>query len=256
MKIKFLSLNIYNGGLFMPKNLKFLDNEQPDIIALQEVYNGTDESSKVSWRSIQVLSQQLTGYNHFYSAALLTLTDEGDFDQGNAIFTKFPITHQSHVHVNQEYKLFPDVPADRDWSKSPNVMQNATIDVAGTSLNIFNIHGVWGRDGNDNPARDRMGDIILEQIKDKPNVILAGDFNLRPSTQVVKRIEQQLTNVFKDELTTTFCLKHKNLVDNPGYAQSVVDMVFVSPNIQVTSHICPQVDISDHLPMIVEIEIS
>lgn len=40
-----------------------------------------------------------------------------------------------------------------------------------------------------------------------------------------------------------------------GYATAVVDMIFVSGDICVTSKSCPKVDISDHLPLVCEFEI-
>lgn len=42
---------------------------------------------------------------------------------------------------------------------------------------------------------------------------------------------------------------------NPGYATSVVDMIFTSPDIRVVSKSCPDVDLSDHFPLIATLEI-
>jgi len=254
MTIKFLTLNILQGGLLMDNILDFLNQEQPDIFALQEVYNGQDPNLPVNYRSMQVLSQNFTTWHNYFSASLLSQTPHGNFDLGNAIFSKFPMTQKDQTYIYGNYGLYPQTPADLDWSKDPQALQWAEIEIGNHNLNIFNLHGIWGRDGNDNPARDQMGQIILDQIKNKPNVILAGDFNLRPSTQVVKNIERHLNNVFKNELTTTFNLSRKDLIASPGYATSVVDMIFVSPNLQILSHTCPQVDISDHLPLIMEFE--
>jgi endonuclease/exonuclease/phosphatase family metal-dependent hydrolase len=100
-----------------------------------------------------------------------------------------------------------------------------------------------------------MGELIAEQVKDLENVILAGDFNLFPSTKTVELIEDHLKNVFKNELTTSFNMKQKTN-PNTNYATSVVDMIFVSKNIKVIQHYCPQVDISDHLPLVSVIELN
>ncbi|MBI3620306.1 endonuclease/exonuclease/phosphatase family protein [Candidatus Roizmanbacteria bacterium] len=40
MKLKFLNLNIWLGGMLFRSALKFLKAENADIITLQEVYNG------------------------------------------------------------------------------------------------------------------------------------------------------------------------------------------------------------------------
>ncbi len=61
-----------------------------------------------------------------------------------------------------------------------------------------------------------------------------------------------MVNVFKDELATTFNMKHK--VD-PGYATAAVDMFFASSDIKIVSKSCPDDDVSDHKPLVVTIEI-
>ncbi|MFH2022264.1 MAG: endonuclease/exonuclease/phosphatase family protein [Patescibacteria group bacterium] len=255
MTIKFLTLNMLQGGLLMDNILNFLDQQQPDIITLQEVYNGSNPNLPANYRSMQVLSQKLANWHSYFSACLLSQTPQGNFDLGNAIFSKFPIIKKSKVYVSGEYGLYPQTPADLDWSRDPQVMQWAEIEVKGSLLNVFNLHGIWGKDGADNPARDWMGQIILDQIKGKTNTILAGDFNLRPTTRVVKNIERHLTNVFKNELTATFNLSRKNLQESPGYATSVVDMIFIDPKLKIISHTCPQVDVSDHLPLVIELSL-
>ncbi len=72
-------------------------------------------------------------------------------------------------------------------------------------------------------------------------------------TQTIRNIEKHLNNVFKDELSTTFNVKHKDLTRFPGYATAVVDMVFVSSDLQVQSKKCPAVDVSDHLPLVCDL---
>jgi endonuclease/exonuclease/phosphatase family metal-dependent hydrolase len=44
--------------------------------------------------------------------------------------------------------------------------------------------------------------------------------------------------------------------DNPGYATAAVDMLFVSPGIKIIDRQCPDVDISDHLPVVATLEVS
>ena len=100
--------------------------------------------------------------------------------------------------------------------------------------------------------RLQMGRIIAKEIQDKKTVILAGDFNLQPDTDTVKLITKHLTSVFGSSLISTFNMKRKT---NPGYATAAVDMVFVSTDIRVLSAKCPQVEISDHLPLVCELEL-
>ena len=97
-----------------------------------------------------------------------------------------------------------------------------------------------------------MSQKIVNNLQGKEHVILAGDFNLQPNTQTISNIEKQLKNVFRGELKTTFNMKRK---DNPGYASAVVDMIFVSKHIKILKHYCPNVDVSDHLPLVCVFEV-
>lgn len=80
------------------------------------------------------------------------------------------------------------------------------------------------------------------------------DLSKPQRTQSVIFLEEKFVNVFKDERITSFNPKHKDFATT-GYANAVVDMVFVSPNIKALSHIQPDVDVSDHMPQIVDLQV-
>ncbi|MBU0974285.1 hypothetical protein KKD03_01130, partial [Patescibacteria group bacterium] len=92
------------------------------------------------------------------------------------------------------------------------------------------------------------------QSEESP-LLLAGDFNLNTYTKTIKKIENVLESVFKSDLKTSFNLKRKDLEKDPGYVTSAVDMMFVSKDVRVIKRSCPDVDISDHLPLVVELEL-
>jgi endonuclease/exonuclease/phosphatase family metal-dependent hydrolase len=43
--------------------------------------------------------------------------------------------------------------------------------------------------------------------------------------------------------------------DDRGYATAAVDMIFVSSSTKILKKECPDVEVSDHLPLVVELEI-
>ena len=122
------------------------------------------------------------------------------------------------------------------------------IDANGTNLHVFNTHGVWGEDGNDNERRLAMGEMIIKAILGKEHVILGGDFNTDEKSQTIANIEQHLPNIFKGERTTSFNMRRKNPALN--YSTGIVDFIFVSSDFKVISHASPDTDISDHLPLL------
>ncbi len=251
MILKFISLNVDEGGLLFDNIAGFLKAENPDIIALQEVNNGTNPNLPNNLRSLQVLSELLPEYYYFFAPEILLRYPEGKIDIGNAIFSRFPITNEKTIFFGIPYGEYDPVPIGEDFSKHPKNMQTCTILVSNTQLTVCNLHGIWGLDGTDNEARLKMSDLIVDQVKEKENLILAGDFNLKPNTQTIANIEKILKNVFKDELDTTFNLNRKDLKRFPGYANAVVDMIFTSQDLVEINHSCPKIDVSDHLPLVI-----
>ena len=82
---------------------------------------------------------------------------------------------------------------------------HASVALPEKLLHVFNTHGIWGFDGFDNKRRLAMSQKIIGKIEGKKPLILAGDFNILPTTSTIKNIENHLTSVFKNALPTTFC---------------------------------------------------
>lgn len=249
MKIKFLQLNLLEGGIYWENITALIKRENPDILCLQEVFNG-DAKQPPHFQSIRRLTSLLPHYSHYYSPELYEIWPQGQTDQGNAIFSRFPIEQEKTVFLHGVYKRLIRPPQENDFSHYPKNMQRVVIPINGKQLHVFNLHGIWGKEGDDSPERSRMGNIIVKEIKEKEYAVLMGDFNLKPSTQVVADIEKHMVNVFKNDFTTSFNMKHKT---NPGYATAVVDMFFASPEVEVISKSSPEDDVSDHCPFIVTI---
>ena len=264
MKIKFLTLNIYNGH-FIDDCIAFLKKENADVFVLQEVYRGGSGETNRDYQALDILKNSFPDYHSYYSAEFFKIINGSKVEAGNAIFSKFAISKTSSVFVAGNYQE-RKIDNAQEFMNSGRNLQFASIKLSNTELNIFNIHGVWGFDGQDNPARLRMSEIVVKEIKDKQNTILAGDFNLLANTITIKNIEKYLTNVFSNRLPTTFNLKMKRegikkgfnnwkSNDLKGYAVSAVDMIFVSPNLKILESYQPKVDVSDHYPLIIEVEV-
>ncbi|MCL5438431.1 MAG: endonuclease/exonuclease/phosphatase family protein [Patescibacteria group bacterium] len=249
MKIKFINLNIWQGRL-LEEAIEFIKSQKPDIVSLQEVYNKNNHGTEKRHKTFEIFKKELNFLYTSFAPAFIHV-NEGKTLQGNAIFSNFSII--------PEEIIFYDIPFGdfymRTWKDSrfvPRNLQHVVIKIDDKKINVFNTQGIWGTDGKDNRRRLAMSRTIIDKIKNKQNVVLSGDFNVSPNTKTVGNIEKYLNNVFKDELITSFNMRRK---DNPGYASAIVDMVFMSKNIKVLDHFCPQVDVSDHLPLVCVFEI-
>lgn len=252
MKIKFVTLNIWDGGRLFDNVVDFIKKEQPDIILMQEVYDGKNSKLEKRFRTVELFKKELRFPYSTFSSAFIDTQPIGDIEQGNAVFAKFPILNKKVVFLDKPYGKY-DSQNPENFGLLPSMLQHAIILLDSVELNVFNIHGIWGIDGRDNDKRLNMSKIIANEIRDKSNVILAGDFNVEPNTRTIQSIEKYLKNVFKDQLSTTFNIKRKKVVG--GYVTSVVDMILVSKNVKVLEHHCPKVDVSDHLPLVCTLKI-
>lgn len=253
MELKVVCLNLWQGGNLMAGILQFLKDQDADILLLQEVYNSTDPKMPQNYHSMEVLTRELPHYRYTaFEPAILDRVPEGKAQNGNAVFSKFPIKSSSAQFFNEPYGERDAFDATQ-YPTTPRNLQHVVIDTNTTELNIFNFQGVWDLDGdNYSPQRQRMSEVIIAAIQGKTNVILAGDTNAKATNKAMTDIEEHLTNAFGRAIRTTFNMRRK---DNPGYATAAVDLMFVSKNIQILSKNIPDVDISDHLPLVAKLRV-
>ena len=233
--------------------LTFIKEENPDIIVMQEVYDGKDPKLERRFRTMEILRKEFDFPYFVFSPALIDDRFSEKVEQGNAILSRFPILDNNVIFFDIPYGTFEFETKSNDYRHTPSILKRADVGLENNvQLSIFNIHGIWGFDGEDSDRRLEMSKAIVDQIKGKENVILAGDFNLSPNTKTINNIEKYLNNVFKNELTKTFNMKHKVGI---GFSTAVVDMVFVSRNMKVINHYCPEVNVSDHMPLVASFDI-
>lgn len=253
MKIKVLTLNIW-GGEFLERVVDFIRKENPDVVLLQEVYNGTGNLD-FKYRSLSILSEKLNLPHYAFEPLLIDVRSNDKILWGNAIFSRFTIENQKVIFFDIPFGEFN---IENSYIKSPKNqffpmgMLKTCIRINNKDFDAYNVHGIWGFDGEDSPRRLMMSKTIVDEIKNKEKVILAGDFNVQPYTKTIGNIEEHLQSVFKNELVSTFNMKYKKL---SSYATAVVDMIFVSKSITIGNHYMPNVDISDHMPLVCELEI-
>lgn len=235
----------------MDEILAFLKREDADVVFMQEVYDGHDSAWERKFRSMDVLRDVLSYSHEHFAPAFLERTDFGKVEQGNAILSKFPILESQVYFYDQPYSERED--RVEYFETTPRNLQRVAVNFGGRTIQVFNTQGVWGKDGNDNDRRLAMAQTIVDALAPYDPVVLAGDFNVQEKTKTISLIEEQLVNVFKqDSRTTSFNMKHKI---NPGFATAVVDMVFVSPSIQVLKHRQCSENVSDHLALTATLEI-
>lgn len=256
MDVKVVCLNTWHGGRLFEPMVDFLRAQDADILMLQEVFNDDNPELHPRFRAFTELPK-LLGYAYTdFAPACTFVQPEGRIVEGNAVFSKFPLKSYEPLFFNEPYwDNYTDTP--ENYPLCPRNLQHVEAHTPVGPVHVFNLQGVWDLDGdNVSEKRLNMSRIIIEQTKGLPRVIVAGDTNAKPTNRAMRAIEEHLDNVFTPDLPTTFNVRRKDLKKFPGYATATVDLMYVSRDVKVIERDCPDVDISDHLPLTATLHIS
>lgn len=253
---KFLTLNVWHGGLLKDNLVKFLAHEQADIMVFQEVNESADRVAPSHFHTNEFLLKQFPDYNLAFDPGIKLhyLKEDVMTEQGNSTLSRFPIVRHELVFFDCEYGQF-DSPLPGDWpdySTYPKYMQKSWLKIHNIELLAINLHGIWEYHGNDTLERMQMTQTILDHAKESEHVIIAGDSNARYQTSTIQTLMSSYPSVLSTAPVSTFNMLHKT---DPGYGEAAVDILLTSRNLKVISSACPNVDVSDHYPIVVTLEI-
>lgn len=255
MKIKVLSLNTWMGGILWQPCYDFVTAQQADIVLLQEIYSGIDDQFDQRFRSKHLFESVFPSFHSFFSAFICDLREkEGPTDNGNLVLSRWPIIEQETIFFDQPYARY-DHDRTTDFSHWAAGAQRVIIGVPGSQkVQIANLHGpVWYQGAEPTDRRMNMVTSLNAIGNRELPTIIAGDSNATPDNPCWQKLDSRYTSIFSQQLTTTFNMRRKKLA---GFATAAVDIFMVSPGIKTTSAQCLDLDISDHLPIVVELEIA
>lgn len=259
--MKLISLNTWAGKIYQPL-MDFIQNHsgKTDIFFFQEIFDTkSDIKDYKDFRAnlLYEIKNILPGFQVFYFPVVPGFDDEAnsvafDLSFGQAIFVKnsVEVTSQENHFVFKD-ENFREL--KKDFSNLPTPLQYIGFKLNNKEFSLFNFHGSpMPGDKLDNVRRLKEAQKTKEIVEGKKGAkILAGDFNLLPQTQSVRISESYLKNLIKE-----FNIEKTRSNLSPFYGtpifQQFADYTFVSNDINVKSFEVPDVEISDHLPMILE----
>lgn len=149
----------------------------------------------------------------------------------------------------------------RNNSNDTGFSQYVSINTVKGTLHLMSVHGK-SRPGHklDTAARMEQSRKIIEFFKDKKGPkIVGGDFNLMPETESVKLLEAAgYKNLIKEFgiKSTRNKVSWEQFKNHPGFVkQYFADYAFISPDVKVKNFEVPYTEISDHLPLILDIDL-
>lgn len=259
--MKLLDLNV---GIKLDNTkqvLKFIQNENADICTFQEAMNAVDDSVYDIFKSkndiIRLEEYQYNEFAPLFIAEGITKNNVvvrdfgGKAEQGSLIVSKYKIKEHYNQFYYNDYKYEYDATyfREKDWCRS---MQNAILEIDGKEIQIINVHGIWNKDKIGDERTINQSEFILSKIRKDIPVIVVGDFNLLPSTESIKILNNQLINLIeKYNIKST----RPNFDDGLDTGNIVCDYIFVNDKVKVNDFKVINTDISDHLPLLLDFDI-
>ncbi len=265
--MKLVSLNV---ALFEKNNdalLDFLATEQPDILCLQEVTKRLDEHAIPDYISKEAIDRATPQLNYGFFAPIWALSSfeqtqfhgkehfsfelGGMAEFGNYVKSAFPICKAENIFVQNHFSYVTD------WSHWPKEDYRAFIvadlQLPETKVRIITYHGIWSRDKQGTPLTKQA----CERIREIATAvaypcIICGDFNLFPDTESISVLSDTFTS-----LVDSYNIDTTRPASNELHHQqrNVVDYIFVSHGIHTVDFSVPNIEVSDHLPLILEFEV-
>ena len=234
--MKVVTLNIWGGSVRVPLLNFFRQYADVDVFCLQEVYH--QSTGKIS------TDGRFCSLSIFDDIAACLPDHIGFFRPivggiyGLAMFVHKTVTvrEEGDILIHEEPEYTGTGPAH------PRNMQWMRCQQAGHPYAILNVHGLWNGQGKtDTPARLAQSTCIktaMAQFKDP--LILCGDFNLRPDTQSLAIIAENMQDLVKQYGVT--CTR-TSLYTKP---ERFADYIFTSDLIQVRGFQVLPEEVSDH----------
>jgi endonuclease/exonuclease/phosphatase family metal-dependent hydrolase len=261
--MKIISLNLWAGREF-DALMKYISEQSKDtdIFCFQEVFDTS--SDQIEFKHVSEDKLKTDGHyraNLFSELKKILAEYEGFFApvQDNFNFDSrlnFPLAFGVAVFIrkNLNIKETGDILIYRERNSGmssetmPRNLQYVIINKEGIDYVVAHFHGLWSKQGKiDNEDRLIQSKMVKEFLDGlSGRKILCGDFNLLPDTKSLTILEENMINLIKtNNIETT----RSSLYIKP---ERFADYMIVSPDIKVRKFSVPKVEVSDHLPLILE----
>lgn len=257
--MRIISLNTWGGRAGKEKLYAFLSSQAgtTDLFCLQEIWSAEYEHlnghlvggtpllfEHIATRALQEITELLSSHSPFFRPH-----HKDDYGLLMMIRKDLFVTAEGEVWVYKHKTYEPE----GDVGRHARNIQYATIATAKGAQTVINFHGLWAGSGIgkiDTEERLEQSDKILAfTSKLKTPFVLCGDFNLLPDTESLKKFEHAgLRNLIKEFGVTSTRTSHYTK------SEKFADYAFVSPGIHVKDFRILPDEVSDHAPLLIDIE--
>ncbi|RBP06240.1 endonuclease/exonuclease/phosphatase family protein [Roseiarcus fermentans] len=256
--MKLICLNTWGGRAGRENLLGFFDaHRDADFFCLQEIwsapYAGLEGApaggAPLAHDAIMVTGKQEIGARLGGHAAFFHPHHLDDYGLMTLVSKRLDVVESGDVFVHRERGYVPE----GDIGHHARNVQFVTVATARGRVGVMNFHGLWnGRgkgDSDDRLAQSRR--LVAFLAGRREPFVLCGDFNLAPGTQSLRMLEaaglRNLVAEFGVASTRT------RLYRRP---ERFADYVFVSPGVDVRAFAVLPDEVSDHVPLRLEFDLS
>lgn len=250
--IKFIQINIFKGK-YLDALVDFLKQEQPDFVAMQEVSSGPVNLYKGKDDLFATIKSE-TGLEGVFDPVQM-FVDAPKAAFGNAVFSRFPIKESSVVILSRFRSVTLEEFANPEfWPQLSRHVLDVTVDLGGTKLDVMSWHGAWTPFPQDTKETLKQAQLLADYLGSyKEPFVLGCDANAVPESKTIGLVNEAAVNLMTNSVVkqTTHPTAHK--IAPRGY---LIDYIFASPDLELKSLTVPEVLVSDHLPVIAELELA
>ncbi len=228
--------------------LALLKEVDADIVCLQELTIGSPLQGGVSMPEYLATA---CGYNQFHKEIPNLAPRDGVASLANGIFSRYPISKTSWQWINEPKY------GGQTFDDEFRVYAEAEIDLGSHRITVGTAHVSYTHEFADTVAREAEAATLLDVIQTKSSrYILTGDLNSLPGSYLISNLEKNLQNLGPDYTEGTWTTKP---CDYDGFKADTldwrIDYAFGTRDIRVVQAEIVKTGFSDHLPILVTIEI-
>jgi endonuclease/exonuclease/phosphatase family metal-dependent hydrolase len=245
MRVKILQWNIW-GHEKVENTLKLVKKINPDILCFQELMIGSAYNDK---KDVAKIISEKTNFECNFALAHKA-NDDGRV-LGNGIFSRYKIANSPNFFI-------ADPKNSNDYSFQGRSCAVSEIKIRNNrSITIATAHSSYNNRFIENEAKlDEIKRLVNFFKKNTNRLVFTGDLNIAPNSELIRQIEKYMVHCgpdYKESTWTTKPFSYKGFEEDK--LRWRLDYAFATKDIKVIDSKIIKTKYSDHLPILIEIEV-